>query len=1087
MSARPRVRPFALFLAIALAVAIVPAVALAGTDVAPGQQGFEPTTSVVNPRNPSQVAVARGCTVTISNDFGVTFPIVRNTTLGCNGDPSLAWDSQNRLFVTHLDRQGADNELLMFAGQIPDTTTSGTLSYTPVLISADDGVLDDKQWLVADSSPNSPFRDNLYIVWTSLGTPSRIQFSRSTDQGANWSAPQVLSVNGEDFVWPSHLAVAPNGDLFVAYHTDTCDGAGEGSIQLLRDGNGGADFAVGTVLQRTTAIPDGDAQVSCNVQDGSGDEIPQMDSWMQGSVQPWVLPDPARAGNVYVVTNDDPNDAFASGDDADVVIARSTDHGQTFSAISRVDHGPGLGFALMPTAAIDQDGNIGVTWYDNRRLLTNNGTTSNNNQPNFLLDLYGTASNDGGQTFTQDFRVNDAPFDPDVNANCRFGALATNDCTTRIGEYNGVWSVDGIGYAVWTGNATPPAAPFPSDGAGNQTTMFDVFSILGAYRDALEPNESRDFAVVAGLGSDQTYNQRRLTLHSDTDVDVFEVTALQTGWIRTEVQFNEVVAGLEARAFDVFGNVLGSTSEEQLVPGSSLGTLAFPAVRNNTYFVEVRDPNAPNTFAPQSTYELTITNEAAPVPTSVDLVPTSDSGRSDQDDVTNDDRPTLRIRVDTSKLSEDGILFSGTPDSLLTGDDPGYKVRVLADGNTHWYAEPVTGQPGVFELESFFADGVKSVTARVIIVDGSDSPAPGTDHAVGSGGESPPLTLTIDTVAPALPSIPDLLPSSDTGGVNVDDVTTLIQPSLRGTVEARTLVRLLANGEVVGSASAGTDGSDGTAGDGLGAWQVQSEELGDAVYSMQATSEDLAGNISAPSSGLPVIVANQVLDLNGFYAATGDVTVDLAAGTAVPFPVPGGVVGIRGIPTVNLDSSGNALTTLGTAEDDGIVFTPTGSDSGRLSRSGASQLLRLSSVGGTLSVDPLAGVDAVTVKGTADPDTITATVDTVNSIRVGSLKTLTAPAGSTERVGIEGGLGVDSINVGIFDTVSELLFVNGGEPLPNKPNGDEMNISSLSPRPKMLNMNGPHADGSAFVSYPRTTANETRVDYVDVEKLRMLK
>jgi hypothetical protein len=50
-----------------------------------------------------------------------------------------------------------------------------------------------------------------------------------------------------------------------------------------------------------------------------------------------------------------------------------------------------------------------------------------------------------------------------------------------------------------------------------------------------------------------------------------------------------------------------------------------------------------------------------------------------------------------------------------------------------------------------------------------------------------------------------------------------------------------------------------------------------------------------------------------------------------------------------------------------------------------------------------------------------------------------------------------------------------------------MNITSLSPRPKMQNMNGPHADGSVFVSYPRTTGKQTRVDYADVEKVRLLK
>ena len=84
----------------------------------------------------------------------------------------------------------------------------------------------------------------------------------------------------------------------------------------------------------------------------------------------------------------------------------------------------------MPSAHIDQDGRITVTWYDNRRLLMNTGANANNGTANFLLDVYGTTSNDGGATFVEDFRINDAPFDPDVAAPCRFGTLAGNDCTT---------------------------------------------------------------------------------------------------------------------------------------------------------------------------------------------------------------------------------------------------------------------------------------------------------------------------------------------------------------------------------------------------------------------------------------------------------------------------------------------------------------------------------------------------------------------------------------------------------------------------------------------------------------------------------
>ena len=631
---------------------------------------------------------------------------------------------------------------------------------------------------------------------------------------------------------------ASNGDVYLGYHTDTCGAANAGTIQLLRDGTGGAAFAAGTVPQRSTAFGAGDATVTCNVQ-GGGSEIPGASFWLQGTMQPWILPDPTRAGHVYVVANDDPNDAYGNGDDADVVIASSTDSGVTFST-DRVDHGTAGSFAVMPSAHIDQDGRITVTWYDNRRLLMNTGANANNGTANFLLDVYGTTSNDGGATFVEDFRINDAPFDPDVAAPCRFGTLAGNDCTTRIGEYNGTWTVDGIGYGVWTGNATPPTAPFPSDGAGGQTTMFDTWSMTGAHADRLEPNESRDFAVVAALGSDNAYNEERLSLHTDTDIDFFKVIANQTGELEVEVAFNEVLTDVQVRAQDEWGNVVATGTTSTAQPGSSVNAFAIPVVEGGTYFIEVSDPAAPNTFAPQNVYDLTVVNRAAPVPFGLDLRPSSDSGAND-DDNTNDDTPTIRMRADVNGLEASGISFSPTPDATLTDDAPGYKVRVFADGNPVGFATPVAGSPGTFEitLANPLAAGDHLITARVLIVDPSDTPTAGVTHLVGAGGESAALALEIDTTTPGSPSVPDLLTSSDNAGISVDNVTTLQAPAFKGTAEPRSLVRLLANGDVVGMAIAGTDGT----------WEITSEPLGDDVYEITATAEDASGNVSAPSAG----------------------------------------------------------------------------------------------------------------------------------------------------------------------------------------------------------------------------------------------
>lgn len=1100
----------------------------------PRSGGFEPHNATVNPQNPSQFAVMQGCTVRVTNDFGQNFVTWTSTvpSTNCGGDPSMGFDSQGNLYVTHLIR---NPEQGVMAAQIPNNILMNGGTYTPQAVSNNgDGVGADKQWLAVDANPQSPFRDNVYLVWTEFFAPWQIMFSRSTNQGVNWSTPVALTpadndgdgVVDEDALdgldndfdglidedppegdkWPSHVAVGANGDVYIAYHTNTCDTgntlATEATTILLRDGTGGAQLAAGTVEQVSMPFGPGQATVTCNRQDDAtdpslGDTIPGTDFWLIGTMQPWILPDPTAANKVYVIGNDDPNDAYASGDDADVVIARSDDFGLTFTR-GRVDHDPGQSFAIMPTAHIDQDGNIAVAWYTNRRMLTNTGALSNDGNPNFLLDLYGTTSSDGGVTFTNDFRINDAPFDPDVNKNlamnrgCKYGSF-TNvppDCTARIGEYNGIWTVDGIGYATWTGNGTPPTPPFPADGGNGMIAYLDLFSMAGAFPDPLEPNESRDFAVVADLGADDTYNQANLTLHTATDVDFFKVVALHNGKLEVVVQFNEVIApDLAVDVLDAAGNVVAASGvPNTFQPGSSAHMLALPAVQGEHYFVNVYDANAPNTFAPQSTYDLSIVNRAAPTPFGLDLLASSDTGAVDSDNVTSDDTATIQIRADMGDAANMGIDIL-TPTEIAS-NEPGYGVAVFVDGLSVGWATPVSGTNSGLWTFTFeggdLSEGLNSITAKVHVFD------PANPQLTGFGAESEALGIVLDMTAPSPPSVPDLLASSDSAGISDDNVTTIISPAFAGTGEANAAVRILADGSVVGHGTIGTDATDGSPGNGLGASEVTVEPLIDGVYDITATAEDLAGNISSPSAALKVTIANQVLYLDGDTAdpANTTVVVDLSAGTVAGYPgVAGatGKVGIIGIPAVHLDVNGQALTFNGTAGPDGLTYAPTGAQAGTLARDGSTQTIAFSNVGGTLTIDPLGGSDTVATLGTADVDMVSVLGDTTTTVQVNGLKTVSMPIANTERVVIDTGHSSDSINITAVDTVNANFFVDAGEPTTTKPNGDTLTVLDGSGKAKLRRQPGgpvPNS-GSVLVEYDRTTGNSSRIDYVDTENVKL--
>jgi hypothetical protein len=162
-------------------------------------------------------------------------------------------------------------------------------------------------------------------------------------------------------------------------------------------------------------------------------------------MQPWVLADPVRPGNIYVISADS-NNGFHQ-DYGDIRIARSTDYGLTWSS-SLIE----TSSTLFPNAAIDQNGDIVVAWYDNRRGL-------NNAAGHFKLDVYATYSTDGGLTVAPAFPVNDQRpgvgtpngniFDPDPGAAVYVPGPPP---TTRIGEYFGIGIWGGTAYVAWNGN-----------------------------------------------------------------------------------------------------------------------------------------------------------------------------------------------------------------------------------------------------------------------------------------------------------------------------------------------------------------------------------------------------------------------------------------------------------------------------------------------------------------------------------------------------------------------------------------------------------------------------------------------------------
>ena len=152
----------------------------------------------------------------------------------------------------------------------------------------------------------------------------------------------------------------------------------------------------------------------------------------------------ATRGNVYVVWMDT---RFNDPDHDDVVLARSTDGGRTWSAPIVVDRAPRGVDAFTPMVDVDSSGRVAVTYYDFR-----------NDRPGdavLTTDVWVTHSHDGGLTFPDESRLTERSVDM---------RTAPDALGYFVGDYTGLAHV---------GTAFHPAWVAAND--GNLANRTDVF------------------------------------------------------------------------------------------------------------------------------------------------------------------------------------------------------------------------------------------------------------------------------------------------------------------------------------------------------------------------------------------------------------------------------------------------------------------------------------------------------------------------------------------------------------------------------------------------------------------------------------
>ncbi|MEH0014221.1 BapA/Bap/LapF family large adhesin [Citrobacter portucalensis] len=188
----------------------------------------------------------------------------------------------------------------------------------------------------------------------------------------------------------------------------------------------------------------------------------------------------------------------------------------------------------------------------------------------------------------------------------------------------------------------------------------------------------------------------------------------------------------------------------------------------------------------------------------------------------------------TGPISNGQISNESRPALSGTGE-VGATITVLSDGQA--IGTTIVGAGGSWSFTPSAALGNGQHTLTVTATDSAGN------TSLPSGG----FTYTVDTLAPTAPVITQIADDVGPliGNLNNGQATNDPLPTLSGTAEANSTVRIYDNGSFIGFTTA----------DGTGAWTfTPGTQLGNGNHALTVTATDAAGNVSPTSAGFNIVV-----------------------------------------------------------------------------------------------------------------------------------------------------------------------------------------------------------------------------------------
>ncbi len=302
------------------------------------------------------------------------------------GDPLLAFAGDGTLFAggiafNRVNPQNGDVWVATYAnhphpsGYPKDYLRTVVVGQgTPAL----NGIFEDKPSLEVDRT-GGRFDGNVYICWSrfvGFNGRTQVSFSRSTDSGATFSHPILLS-EGKD-VQGCDIAIEHDGDVYVTWGTrDTPAAIDAQGLAIARSVNGGASFQPRRQIARFTRYFPSDGARNCG--DGAS-ACPSGFVFFRVPLEPRATADQSGLlPGVYATYNAvdpatvvpsqtsyssaGPNSGFVGR--SVVYVIRSVDNGVTWSGPVPVDRAGGRGHQYF--SDVDAlGGKLVAIWQDNR-------------------------------------------------------------------------------------------------------------------------------------------------------------------------------------------------------------------------------------------------------------------------------------------------------------------------------------------------------------------------------------------------------------------------------------------------------------------------------------------------------------------------------------------------------------------------------------------------------------------------------------------------------------------------------------------------------------------------------------------------